>query len=385
MKTSTLILTFVLACSYLQVHAQPVITQATFPRQAELVDTVHLASSVNVPAEGPNQFWDYSGVVTDNILHNYFLDAASDTVVVGASSKQAVTYSFQGLTFDGYIYTTVDAQGWWELGRQSSDSTHSLTFISGGANDEITFTAYSEVYAGQMHSLKFPVTYNDSWVESRLETLPFTLTVAAFGLSNAPGHRLREFGHTRTVVGHGHMLIPDDLGMPSDSIEVLQIRVEQEYLDSFFLGGSPAPQPLLDAFQLVQGSSFTNSYYVFYTPGYGAPVANISTQGNMGYRPAATRKTNVSVNNPDGPGAVRITPNPVRSGETVILHLDRAFDAGHISLMDITGRVVHTSPLHAAQGPVQFQVPQSVATGMYLIGTSDHNGRWTSMGKLLVD
>jgi hypothetical protein len=385
MRTSTLILSLVLACSFLQVHAQPVITQANFPRQAEFVDTVHLASSVNVPSEGPNQFWDYSGVVTANILHNYFLDAASDTVVAGATSMQAVTFTFQGLAFEGYNYTMMDAQGWWDFGRQTFDSTHSLTFISGGANDEITFTAYSEVYVGKINSLKFPVTYNDSWVESRLETLPFTLTVAAFGLNNTPCHRLREFGHTRTVVGHGHMLIPDDQGMPSDSIEVLQIRVDQVYLDSFFLNGAPAPKALLDAFQLVQGNTFTNSYYVFYTPGYGAPVANINTQGSMGYRPAAARKTNVSVNNPDGPGAVRIHPNPVRSGQTLTLHLDRAFDAGHISLMDITGRVVHTTTLNAAQGPVQFQVPASTATGMYLIGTSDRNGRWTSMGKLLVD
>lgn len=372
-----------IACLHLQ--AQPIITQANFPRQADFIDTLHTARFVSIPTEGPDQVWDYSGITLDTITYQHFLDASNDTVLPGASSKIATNFFLGGLPSSGYTYTNLDAQGFWEYGRQWRDTTHDLSLFTGNPQDALSFPAYTEVFNNPIHALKFPTTYLDNWGESRVEIFPYLLTAAAFGLTNTPGTMKREFGQVRTVVGYGHMIIPDEQGLPSDSMEVLQLLVERVYLDSFFLAGSPAPKALLDAFGLTQGNAYGNSFYVFYTPGYGSPVANINTQGTlMGYRPAAIRRIRLSAETAQKPGTLHLSPNPVQSGETVTLQFNQIPEAGQLSLMDITGRTVHTLALPAAQDPVSFTIP-AVPPGLYLVGIRNPNGHWTSMSKLQIN
>lgn len=130
----------------------------------------------------------------------------------------------------------------------SNDSNY--TNPTDGANQ---IWDYQGLITGQQSSFPYAVT----------RTTPFEITVAAFGLNNTPGFHKRIAYNDRAVTGSGKLVMTHPVGQPSDSMDVLLVKATEVRIDSFFVGGAPAPTPLLQGLGLTQGQMATTykSYY----------------------------------------------------------------------------------------------------------------------------
>ncbi|HCQ16973.1 MAG TPA: hypothetical protein DIU20_11960, partial [Cryomorphaceae bacterium] len=238
-------------------HGQVTINQSSFLRASAQVDSAYTPSqtTVSLPAEGSAQYWDYSTLSYNYVYLYTYLDAAQDPAFNNAFSKISSSFSFQAFQTQGWNYDGMDANEWYAVGRTTRDSAFSITAISGGANDSLFFPASTEAYGGRTDYMKFPTTYPDQWTQTRTEITPFALTVGAFALNHTPGEGKRTQIETREIKGYGKLTIALADGSPSQTLDVLLLKVQRTSIDSFFLGGSLAPAPLMAAFGINQGMS----------------------------------------------------------------------------------------------------------------------------------
>ncbi len=368
--------TTILSLLVLPLMAQVTIDQSNFPRPAGFVDPGLDASvaGVALPSEGIGQTWDYSGLVATDPFTLTFEDATGDTDFPEALNYRNTTLSFQAFGMLGRVYDGLDASGWYDLGRAISDTTHSITAISGGPNDVLNFPDQMEDYEGRFDYLLFPVSYGNSWNPGHIELTHFNLTVAGFGLNNVPGVAKRIVSETRTVVGEGTLILPDAEGNPSGPLDALLIKLENfTRVDSFFLGGQLAPAPLLTAFGLTQGAVSTLSgAYVFYVPGYGktALAITLNSSGgisNISYRPDVAGLA-TAIASASAPEMMHAFPNPVEAGGT--LHFGLQNDGNTlVELADVTGRTLLSTSV-AGNGTVgRLDIPSSFTPGIYTLVT----------------
>jgi hypothetical protein len=387
MKTT---FTSILSLFALPLLAQVTIDQSSFPRPAGFVDNGVQANSagVAIPTHGDNQIWDYTGLVTALPTTTVYNDASGDTDFPTALNYRDQQLSFQGFPIPGRLYEAVDADGWYDQGRVLQESINSISFITGGANDELIFPAQVQTYEGRLNLLDFPVQYEDTWTQSNIEYTQFELTVAAFSLNNTLGQQKRTNTHVRTVVGQGQLTIPDVNGNPSGALDAVLIKVERAVLDSFFLGGQLAPAQLLSAFGLTQGATFEEEFYVFYVPGYLTTALNINLdeQGALStvfYRPGAAALA-TSIGDELSFNALKTYPNPIAAGDVMNVDLQDRTDAATIELFDMTGRQVFATSVSASAGVARVALPNNLSTGMYSMVLRSVDTSVLSVSKLMV-
>ncbi len=112
----TLSLTFTLQTSYTQVT----ITQDDFPRGGTFMDSVYLASPINVasPTFGAAQVWDYSSLITDEFRINNHFDASGNVDFPNSINYYSDDLIFQGFPISSWSYEALDADGWYSAGRE---------------------------------------------------------------------------------------------------------------------------------------------------------------------------------------------------------------------------------------------------------------------------
>lgn len=278
------------------------------------------------------------------------------------------------------------------MGRRTEAAAHGISALTGGANDTLFFPFNIDLFGGRADFLDFPATYQSSWTGTYVETTPFALTVAGFGLQNTPGEQLRTITDSREIVGYGKLIIPDDNDDPSNEMEVLLVKSEVTIVDSFFLMGDPAPPALLGAFNVSQGETRFGSAYLFYMPDYGKPVMRIAINAdgtepsNVSFRKDATRTTStptslkeVSLNN-----ALGVHPNPVSTGQYVSINFNEFVDNAEIILTDITGRVVYQNSIHTPTDHTKLNIPE-LSSGIYILNVSAQNGTLMKSSKILIN
>jgi hypothetical protein len=381
------VFTTILSLAALPLFAQVVIDQSNFTRTAGLIDAGFQANATGVvaPSHGDNQTWDYSGLVNANPFTTVWIDASGDTDFPTALNYRDQQLSFQGFPISAQLYEAVDADGWYDLGRVLEEATYSITAISGGANDVLQFPAQVQVYEGRLNTLDFPVEFEKTWTQSYIEHTQFNLTVAAFGLDNAPGEAQRIHTHTRSVVGQGQLIIPNASGNPSGPLDALLLRIERSAVDSTFLGGSPAPAPLMSAFGLTQGSTVTAEFYAFYIEGfYHTPLnINLDAEGNVSsvfYRPAAAElATSIGNITTDEVG---IYPNPVAAGDVLTIAGNNV--AVTAEVVDMTGRMVFSSAIPANAGNARINLPAGMVPGLYSLVLRGSDAAPVSVSKIIV-
>jgi hypothetical protein len=360
----------------LPLMAQVTIDQGNFPRQADFTDEYNWVETAGlaIPTEGTEQTWDYSSFVTTSSSSEIWFDASGDQDFPTALNYSSAALSFQSFGIRAREYDAVDEEGWYVQGRLLFDTTHSITPISGGADDVLHFPGQAQVYEGRTNLIAFPSTYNTTWESSYIEYTQFNLTVAGFGLNNVPGEQKRIISQKRTVVGEGVLIQPDAQGNPSGPIDALLIKVEDRVLvDSFFLGGQLAPPTLLSAFGLTQGEmTELPDRYLFYVPGYGnvTVVVNLNASGeisSVAYRPDVAGLA-TSITDAPASDAIRAYPNPVETGGT--LHFGLHTDGiTLVELTDMTGRTVLSTSV-AGNGTVgRLDIPTSITPGIYTMMT----------------
>lgn len=371
-----------------QMCAQITITQSNFPRTPNYLD---VGAAVNtdgmvVPEHGKGITWNYSANGFDVLSSTTWNSAAGDPDFPDALNWRAQTLLFNNFQIYGRLYESVDANGWYEPGRIVDDVTYSITEFTGGANDILRFPNQIQHYAGRINSLEFPVMYQNTWTGSRQEKLAFELTVMAYGLNKTPGENRAMHTQYRDVVGEGKLIIPDINGKPSNPINVVMIRTTQVIVDSFFLGGSPAPDPLLAAFNLTQGASVTLVSYAFYTPNFAAPVlfVRLDENGNLSSaycRPAAAELTSSVFEVVSG---AHTYPNPVAAGEALTIDIGNS-NGTSIDVVDFTGRVVATiSDANTNSKQIQLRLPLGTAPGLYTVTVRSPNAKLLSASQVIV-
>ncbi|MBF99901.1 MAG: hypothetical protein CMI36_12980 [Owenweeksia sp.] len=371
-------------------HGQVTINQSSFLRASAQVDSAYTPSqtTVSLPAEGSAQNWDYSTLSYNYVYLYTYLDAAQDPAFNNAFSKISSSFSFQAFQTQGWNYDGMDANGWYAVGRTTRDSAFSIPAISGGANDSLFFPASTEAYGGRTDYMKFPTTYPDQWTQTRTEITPFALTVGAFALNHTPGEGKRTQIETREIKGYGKLTIALADGSPSQTLDVLLLKVQRTSIDSFFLGGSLAPAPLMAAFGINQGMSVYDSYYAFYKPGYGAPVMTIDINsgagGNVFVRPAAARSGNIAIQEYDQ-ALHQSYPNPVAPAEQLHIDLDEPIKAAALQVINTNGQLVYEALLDGqASAHFECTIPSNLAPGLYFYQLINHTQRPLVKGRLSV-
>lgn len=370
--------------------AQVTITQADFPRPAGFTD-IQIEAIINgavLPTEGANQTWDYSALATSSVNVTDYFDATSSTTFAGALNYYSDDLFFQGMTIPSVNYRGIDATGWYDVGRTNTDITYPLTAVTGSSADSLRFVGGDYPYEGRVNYLEFPVTYPNQWTSTFKENVPFELSVAAFGLNKTPGVRVNKTTHVREVVGFGTLVTPLSDTSSTAPMDVLLIKVVSTRADSFFLGGAPAPAALITAFQVSQGGATTNTYYLFYKPGFGYPIMNIGVSSSTGqpesinYRrgaAGAVSTKNVVL------APVRAFPNPISSGGMLTLQAESTADFETIQFMDMNGRVIETKTIRAnSDNQVQVQIPSNLSNGLYFYTIQNKEGSLIGNGKFLV-
>ncbi len=368
------------------ISAQITITAENFPREATFADTFYSAAPpvVNYPTAGPDQVWDYSDLVADTFFVTNFISAENDGDFPGALNFYERNLVFQVFDLPSQQYDAMDDEGWFDLGRDMADISYPIGFITGGANDKLRFVGNRTLYDGRHDVVKFPVTYEDSWTQSRREVVPFELTVAAFGLNAVPGVNVRISTQTREIVGYGTLIIPGTDGSPSEPMDVLLFDTQRTFVDSVYLGGAPAPQVLMDAFGLSQGQTSSDHTMLFYRADFGSPVMNFTVGSDfVAFRPQAEFSTS-STTEP----IVKVLnsfPNPVSTGEVLTIETSDHLSGGKLRVFDVSGKMVIIRDFNKAdQKNIQFQIPAHFVDGMYFFTISDTQNRPTATGKIFI-
>lgn len=358
-------------------QAQVILTKDDFPRQANFSDTFYLSSQVvGLPAEGPGQNWDYSNLVADEFNVNVYSEPGNDPAFMTALNKRQRDLLFLQFFLPSTGFEALDDMGWYDMGKRSSTVSYSIQPISGSPDDSLVFVGGADVFGGRIDKVKFPTAYQDHWVESHVETTNFQLTVTAYGLNKTPGYQKRILTEDREVVGYGKLTIPLENGDSSSPMDVLLVKDYRSAIDSFFLGGAPAPSFLLGAFGISQGMMSADSFYVFYTPGYGSPVYSLDIEGVYGtnpvYRPAAAKNTTSVQDLP----LVELSgfPNPVSAGQTFTLQLAGDRLTGQVELCDVLGRAFFKKTLTDGTESVSLELPATTPSGTYIIRVKDDSG-----------
>lgn len=359
-------------------YGQVTLTSGNFVRGTTFSDSIVLASQTGIalPAEGAAQTWDYSALTMGSLTVRDHFDASSDPNFAGARNFYSNDLTFQGFLIMATSYEAIDNNGWYEMGRSIEGVTYSIASISGGANDSLSFVGQNDLYAGRMNLLNFPTTYQDQWTQSYAEVTDFELTVAAFSLNKTPGYQQRIITQDREVVGYGTLKIPTGNSSAPTALPALLIKAQRTLVDSFFVGGMVAPSALTGAFGLTQGATFSDEFYVFYTPGYGSPVMSMDITNGMGenaaYRTGANKATfslgeNLTFK-------ANFYPNPVKDGQALTIELEDQVGTAVFTVMDINGRELYRQTLEPSGKTFRYEIPTSLSAGMYLFRLEDTDG-----------
>lgn len=347
-------------------------------------------SSVGLGSTGNNQTWDYSNAVkisSDSIIYYSAQDSTTGYPDVHTFVYRDLV-SPTGASIDGYVYYNVNQRGFYSAAFYTAAFSESLAAFTGNANDALVIPSQRLTFADSVFALKFPVNTNSAWTSSQDRIVNFNLSLAAFGLSNTPGYFKATETQSRTVVGDGTIILPDEDGNALPPVPVLMISVSRTITDSIFLGGMPAPPALLTAFGLTQGIVNASNFVLFYPlSNINLPVAgyNLDAGGNLvffSYRPDEVRNAlgiglaeNLS-------RPLQVFPNPVQRGETLKVTPLEAQETTSYTIRNLSGQIVQAGECSVLNPTIELK--QGIDSGIYLLSLIDNKGQLVQATKLQV-
>lgn len=354
-------------------------TNAPSIAQCQISDTFTRVQKASIPtlAAGTNMTWDLTTAIDST---NFYLPTGA---VSNASFPNAKFYSDGFYPFSGFSYTVqnmkdVSAAGIVVYGTYMNRQAIPLGALTGDSGDSIVFPQQAVPFSTPEREVKFPVTMSDTWTDQISYSTDFNLTISAYGFNSTPGERRTKLTLNNNVVGWGKMRVNDRNGNPTGYMDVLMVQTEEITSDSFFLGGSPAPAPLLSAFGLSQNNEERAYYTKFRRAGEYSGLVEIIHTDNTYTTPtrfdihlqrlAPTAISNISKEQ------LSIYPNPVTGGQLTV-KLNDINSSLSYQIYNITGQQVATGKL-AADGVISLQ-PQ-MPTGTYILKLTTDDGAYTT-------
>jgi hypothetical protein len=339
---------------------------------------VNFADYASFATPKTNATWDLTNVQYPNkvFFNRRFIDPSNN--YPNAKFSKGISYIFAGgLSYDLRQHFDIDNIGVISLGEEVVvEQILSLEGLTGNSNDELVFPIQNIPYSNPQIERKLPLTMGSTYSSTKSQETAFNLTITSSGLNNTPGVRKTYRTSEDSVVGWGNVLILDIVTKAKYSVPVLQMRRKITIVDSFFLGGNPAPQQLLGAFGLKQGGE---QYYYrvnFVSQGELGELVHLDF-GSTPYQTVkvmeiqqnrmqqyATGLNKLSLQN-----AINVYPNPI-TNNTVTIDLP-ANQSGNYTytLTDIFGRNI-------ADGTIITNVvnlPDGLAKGNYILAISNNH------------
>lgn len=387
-----------LAGSSLTLSAQNAITitAADVPAPtAPFVYNTFSTSSVSNPTQGANSTWDFTTAVRNgSASNNYGIETSPFFVGLGVDTKFP---SFKYLNlFQGYeveLKFDFNANGVFDKGMRIERQAYGLGALSGNNADSMIFPAQNVVYSAPRELMRLPMTNGSAWSSISKAEIDFRLTVSAFGLNNVPCKHISRVYRQDTIVGWGHLSVYTANG-PSASYDVLMDKVINYTVDSFYVGGNPAPAQLLNAFGLSQNQRVDDAYaYNFYRTGQFPHLFRIfyfddATFTNADRVFACQTNTQLATGLDDLTGdqyATILFPNPSQSGQVNLQFIGKELSEVSYTISDLTGRVVQAQTIVSlTNNSLQLNLEQSLTNGSYIVQVRSTDGQLIASEKMNV-
>lgn len=363
--------------------SQIVMNKADFPLQNsyESEGILSFQTGLTPPSIGENQEWDISNLTTSSEFGSTFYDATDDEFYTDAINYTEALYELNGNFIESKDFYTFDAQGYARIGRRITEAKYSTVLVTGGAEDSLKIVGGNFPFEERQDYIQFPLEYENTWTQSFNISTNYELTIANYGLIDAPGTYTQYRTQTRTVVGSGKLTMPNKDGEVI-TIDALLIRTDISTIDSVLLNGQPAPILLMAFFGLKQGA--TNSFvtYAYYAPGYGESVAYYDMEG--GYISYIAISEITSSVEAEELNTLNVYPNPVKIGSSFTIENSKN-NISSISIVDQTGKVVYSIEVNIFNNHLNVEIPNILSTGVYLIQSNNRQGKLVSTSKLIVE
>lgn len=349
--------------------------------------TYNLIPGANVPAptSGANQSWNYAALTsTDNQTLTYweeidpFYTAEGIDIYVSFFKELSPALA---LGFKTFSELDLNEEGFAEEGIYVEEQSYPLGALTGNNSDNLSFPLQGFILNAPRQVMQFPMTVGSAWESTSRRAYNFTLKVTAFGLNNTPGQLVSTFVRKDSVVGWGKLRVYTPNG-PSVPYDVLMGRTIQHSVDSFFLGGAPAPPALLNAFSVTQGqqSDVTHQYNF-----YRAENLNFLLRFNYESDNTFTTPENVLVNtdnlsaDPSSTGDLQVAtystvlfPNPSNGQRINLLIQGKTVAEASYTLTDVLGKTVQSGAAQPLSGnTLSFQVASELPAGTYILNVHD--------------
>ena len=323
-------------------------------------------TGVTNPTTGTNMTWDYSSLTMTG-AYSYQYWAAANPAFPTAT---LVDSGFSGTIIPGNyyyygLYYNENANGFQTLGATVFEQHYNIGGVTGGANDSAIFPQQNNTYATPTKVISYPLAVNTSWNSKYTDVVNFKLTIAAYSLNNVPSIKKTYTVRHDTVVGWGTAKVPTLSG--SATAPVLMVKRTIVTIDSFFMGGGPAPGALLTAFGLVQGQQKTNNRYSFWRRYSIYPFLIFNYGSNNFTTPSSIyfdgNGTTAGMEDLVNSIEVSLYPNPVSD----VLKIS-GINNSDVSITDLSGKVLKTIKHSAISETVDVS---NFSTGTYMVRISN--------------
>jgi hypothetical protein len=333
---------------------------------------------------GTDKQWDFSaaGFVGETMT----LDFVTPPVNPEFSTATHATLSMFGFPSIGYVvptatYYELNQDGYFELGNY-----HQATYIplnQDGSNNANVEDQNSLFLPAPRLAFPMPLVYNESETNTPApvkRTIQMEINVPAAGLEDAPFDYARIEMLSYQTVGWGKIKLP---GYENEE-DVIVVERLRSQVDSFYLYSQPAPEMLLTAFGLQQGSTSNFRTLFFFAKGYPQPILNLSlnAEGQVTNAFQIAYDLTMSVDNQDlSSYQPNVFPNP-SNGEFTVDTKDYA-DANFIEVYSMNGELLLKKNLEAGSTQSTFRLINA-PSGSYIFSINNESGRSLSSGKLMI-
>jgi hypothetical protein len=380
-----------LTCTIMSIKAQgPItLTAENFPP----LTTYKTLDGMNIetfPFGNVPETWDF-GNVSMPFLETLAYPTATDPFFSTSDSYRSASRTALGAILDVEYYWTKNAEFFGENGWKIYQNTTSLVDYTGNANDFVSYPLQKQLFDVSREILRFPVTYGYTNSSDSRRVTNFNLTINAYGINNTPGQLVTHLHRHDTIVGYGKMRVYTPQG-PSVYYDVLAMKSWQYELDSFYLGGSPAPPALLTAFGLTQNandvSDKINRLY-FYRENNSAPFMLVNFESNPFdfYTGIFVHGDNLSLASAEELSKesyqVFIYPNPSNGKNITLEFFGKQVNEVNYIITDITGKLVKEVKNHLLQNnKLNLDFGSSIEAGSYFVNITNKEGNVIASEKI---
>jgi hypothetical protein len=353
-------------------QAQITLTQASYP--ASVLGTDSLKKTI-YGSPFPS-FSPMSGSLCD-------MTCLVDTIpVYFAYRLPTVSYQFAdscnfNLSSYGYsskLLCSISSSSLAEFATNTSAALYDISTLTAAAYDSLFIPAQTSLFTAPHIRIAFSATLGNTWYSSGHSDLSFEVSVSAYSLHHAPCTARKYTYENCSVIGWGKMRVTDASGIPSDYLDVLQVKTVTQTIDSFFLSGSPMPVTLLSALNFTQGKQDTVYAQNFYREQEVTPLANVVFR-DAGYTQPYKATTHIQRLKPVGvpemkAGNISIYPNPLTE-RVLTLQLPASPAGWTYELVSLGGAIVQSGNIVPAKNTAQLEVAGAVSAGIYFLQLTD--------------